>query len=184
MTVGLTPLRNTDVPVSPNDHVGNRSDSNLSLSDGLFLAVYRHVRHDSIPFLVFALTMADVIEVIVRAQPTRPIPLLSRPQRPIEILRSLSLRRWPNLGFTNSIRRRLARIPQPSVGKVHRRTNRPEWDSTTTWREARGVEHETHETPPAQKNLIGGCMEDTIPAVWIMAERRTCATDRVLLLPI
>lgn len=54
MTAGLTPLRNTDVPVSPNDHVVDCSDSNLSLSDGLFLAVYRHVRRDFTPsFLCF-----------------------------------------------------------------------------------------------------------------------------------
>jgi hypothetical protein len=45
MATGLTLLQNTDVPVPPHDHLVNRSDSNLSLSDGLFLTDYRHVRH-------------------------------------------------------------------------------------------------------------------------------------------
>jgi hypothetical protein len=43
-------LQNTDLPVSPNNYDINRCDPNLSLFRGLFLKVYRHVRHDSIPF--------------------------------------------------------------------------------------------------------------------------------------
>ena len=78
--------------------------------------------------------MADVIEV--RAQRTGPMPLISQLQRPIKILRSLLPWRWFR-------RRRLASIPQPSVGKDHCKTNRPDWDSTTTWREAQSVELET-----------------------------------------
>jgi hypothetical protein len=49
VNTGLTPLRNTDVPVSPSNHDINRRDSNLSLFDGLFRKIYRHVRHNSIP---------------------------------------------------------------------------------------------------------------------------------------
>jgi hypothetical protein len=62
-TTGLTLLRITDVLSPHNNHDINRGDPNLSLSGGLFLKDYGHVRHDPILYFFFVLTVANPIDV-------------------------------------------------------------------------------------------------------------------------
>jgi len=54
---------------------------------------------------------------------------------------------------TSSIRRHgVASIPRLSAGKGHCATSRLVWDSTTTWREARGLRGVEHESGTRNKS--------------------------------
>jgi|SRR6266850_255090 len=90
----LTLCHITDVPDSRSDHDVNRCDPNISFSRGLFLEVYRSVRHRSIPFIILCSCGRCCRSASVRynlppsgftTSKTNRIPVPSDPPEPMEL---------------------------------------------------------------------------------------------------